>query len=411
MTGLPAGYSVNSIADTLIPAAVATTISFSVQVPHQLGSGTAPVGSIVISTLAGAEITRIPLTQNTKSMLELSSVVVDYTDEDEESQRDEFDERDDALELGQKALIGTEVTIRFEIANLFDERYDNDGVLEDLELSLDVDDRDLFKEEIDDEYSFPDLDPEGEDTLTVTFIVSEEAEEKEYEFDLHIRADDGTGARHQVERTLTLTVERKQEDVQITKAVINSAAVTTCDSAFILDTAIRNFGRSRQRNLVLSITAPLLDIEVRETGLELDRFDEQDDLFTKKFTFPLRGVAARAYPLTLQIANSDGLLDSKSIQLNITACPTTSSTRQAGEELGEEEEESSPELQLSGRQEETAAGPADAESNAEIITSSAIVETIENPFTREDVFVGLFIVAIIMTLGLILIFFIILLKD
>ena len=48
--------------------------------------------------------------------------------------------------------------------------------------------------------------------------------------------------------------------------------------------------------------------------------------------------------------------------------------------------------------------------DAQVITSSAIVETVENPWTKEDMLIGLFIIAIIMTLALIIIFFIILLK-
>ncbi len=406
-TGLPSGYSAGSVGNTLVTAGGTATIAFTLNVPHQKNAGTETIGTIVLSDTAGVQPSvSVPLIQNTKSMLELNEVRVDYTDEDDESQRDEFDKNDPSpFDLENKVLIGTEVSVKFDIKNLFHKDYDDDGTLEDIELSFDVDDDDLYQEEIDDEYSFEDVDSDEEGTLTVTFIVSEEAETKDYDIEITLQADDGNNAVHKVERTLTLTVERKRDDVRITKAVIAPATITKCDTSFTLDATIKNLGKSRQRNVVFSIFSQKLGIDVKEASLELDPFDGDDDTFSKKFTFPLRNPPLGKQTLTLNLAN-EKQLDRQPVEVTIGACPASTN---AEEEITEEPASNTDSTNTTINT-GAAAGTTDAVSTAETITSSAIVETVENPWTKEDMFTGLFIIAIILTLVVIIIFFIILLK-
>ncbi len=420
-TGLPSGYSAGSVGNTLVMAGGTATIAFTLSVPHQKNSGTETVGTIILTnTATSTEAARVTLVQNTKSMLELNEVTVSYTDEDDESQRDEFDENDANFDLENKILIGTEVSVKFDIKNLFREDYDDDGTLEDIELSFDVDDDDLYQEEIDDEYSFDDVDADGEDTITVTFIVSEEAESKDYDIDITIEAEDGNNAVHKVERTLILTVERKRDDVRITKTVIVPTTITKCDTSFTVETTLRNLGRSRQRNVVFSIFNQKLGIDVKQDIAELDPFDNDDDTFSKKFTFPLRNPPLGKQTLALRAAN-EKLLDSRPLEVTIGACSAAQDTE---EEHAESTEETAEEPETEGPIANTAAGTintgaavgntnqgaAAAAAGTEVITSSAIVETVENPWTKEDMLTGLFILAIIMALALIIIFFVILVK-
>ncbi len=409
-TGLPSGYSAGSVGNTLVNAGGTAAIAFTLNVPHQKNAGTETIGTIILTnTATSTEAARVSLVQNTKSMLELDKVRVDYTDEDDESQRDEFDENDATFDLDQKVLIGTEVTVKFDINNLFHKDYDDDGTLEDIELSFDVDDSDLYQEEIDDEYSFDDIDADGEDTLTVTFIVSEEAESKDYDIDITIEAEDGNNAVHKVERTLTLTVERKKDDVRITKAIIAPATITACDTSFTFDTTISNLGKSRQRNVVFSIFNQKLGIDAKQGSIELDPFDNGDDTFSKKFTFPLRNPPIGKQTLALRVAN-EKLLDSQPLDVTIGACSAPTDTE---EETAEEEiEEPTANTAADNINTGAAAGNTNqgTTADAQVITSSAIVETVENPWSSEDVLVGLFVLAIILTLALIIIFFIILVK-
>ncbi len=402
LSGLPSGYTVGSIGNTLVTAGSTATIAFNLNIPHQKNAGTENIGTIILTdTATGTELIRVPLIQTTKSMLELSEVAVDYIDEDDESQRDEFDENDATFDVDNKVLIGTEVSVTFDIKNLFDQEYGDDGTLENIELSFDVDDDDLYQEAIDDEYSFDDLDGEDSSTFTVAFTVSDEAETKDYEIDITIEAEDGNNAIHTVERTLTLTVERRRDDVRVTKATITPLTATACDSTVTLDTTIRNIGSSRQRNVVLSVTSPTLAIDARETGIELDPFDDNDDSFNKRFTFPLRAPTARTHILTIRVTNNNEQLDIKTVELPIGACPSAQPPQEEEEEQTAQENTSETAPSVTQPPEQT---------STETVTSFAIAETIENPFTREDMFAGLFIIAIILTLGLIIIFFIILLK-
>lgn len=407
LSGLPSGYTVGSIGNTLVTAGGTATIAFNLNVPHQKNAGTETIGTIILTnTATSTELSRVPVVQNTKSMLELNEITVDYTDEDDESQRDEFDESDATFDLDNKVLIGTEVSVKVDIKNLFDQDYGNDGTLENIELSFDVDDDDLYQESIDDEYSFDDLDAEDSGTLTITFVVSDEAETKDYDIDITLEAEDGNNAVHKIERTLTLTVERKRDDVRITKATITPATITACDSTVTVDTTIRNLGSSRQRNIVLTIASSTLGIDARESGIELDPFDDNDDTFSKRFTFPVRSPTVRTHNLIVRAANTE-LLDSETIEVVVAACPS------AQPQLPQEEDEEETVEQdntITGTNSPITSEPESTNTGTETVTSSTIANTIENPFTREDMFVGLFIIAIILTLGLIIIFFIILLK-
>ena len=127
VTGLPSGYSATSVANTLVSAGSTATIAFNLIIPHQKGSGTETIGTIILTdTATSTELSRVSLIQSTKSMLELNEVRVDYTDEDDESQRDDYDKNDRVFDLENKVLIGTEVSVKFDIKNLFHNDYDND---------------------------------------------------------------------------------------------------------------------------------------------------------------------------------------------------------------------------------------------------------------------------------------------
>ena len=115
--------------------------------------------------------------------------------------------------------------------------------------------------------------------------------------------------------------------------------------------------------------------------------------------------------LTLKVAH-EKQLDSQPLEVTIGACTTASTVEE--ETVEESETENQPAAGTTTTTINTGASAGDdnqgTTADTEPITSSAIIETVENPWTKEDMLVGLFIMAIIMTLTLIIIFFIILLK-
>ena len=86
LVGLPAGYSFRtSAAQVIIDPDQTQTVELTVSVPHEQDAGETKIGTIQIKQNA-AIVDQADLTQDTKSMLLLDELKIEYRDEDDSSQ-------------------------------------------------------------------------------------------------------------------------------------------------------------------------------------------------------------------------------------------------------------------------------------------------------------------------------------
>ncbi|MEK6950451.1 MAG: hypothetical protein AABX13_01885, partial [Nanoarchaeota archaeon] len=434
VTGLPAGYPTPSTLTQTVNANSTVTVQISLTIPHAQSSGNTSIGTITAS-VSGTQQDTTPLLQQTKSMLQYDEVTVEYTDKDGNEQSDDFSSGDTQFKLRDEVRPGTEVTVTLRLENLFDRDYD-EGTLESMELTWEVDDDDLYKTDVDEDYDLDDIDGEKTRELALTFTVDDAADEKEYEFTIKAEGEDGLNKIHRLEKKMLLKVERAKNDLRITKAIISPAsseAVTNCagsssspsasPSTASLQVELKNFGSKDQSSAALAVFNQQLGLNQQFSNLVIDEFDDDDNAVTKTVSLPVAGKTAGTYQLEiLAFIRGDEEMDSKKVDLVVKDCPQVSvsaaastaassaseSTTSPAPESATEEVTQEVSTLTAPVQEQTA--PALPPAAATPLSSAVVVETVENPYSQTDFLIGMTLVAIAIVVGLIVVFLVILIK-
>lgn len=405
VTGLPSTYGVPMISTVNIPAGQSRTVNFEVKVPHLENSGLKDIGTITIKdSSSNTQYDTVVLRQNTKPMLRIDELKAEYDDKDGSSQVDTFDGSTNIWRLDKGIRPGSEVILTLKsIENLFDKDYDQDNSdIEDIIIKIDPSDSDLFKGSFEEEYDLGTLAAEDEEDLEIRFVVDEEVKDDEYSFDFEIEGEDGNGAKHSFTKELNFKIERNKDDVRVSKFEITPASLETC-SKVLIDVEIKNLGTKKQDKAALQLFSESLGIIENIPSITLNRYSDDTNSFRKTFSydFAKKKVLPGKYNLDLSsFIDIDERTDLQRKQLDVKMCGSD-------DQADKNREEGS----LSTNAEDEAGTEPIIKVNESKISSGKIVQTIEDPYTSEDVLVSLIIVSIILILAVIAIFIVILIKD
>ena len=409
--GLPTGYSANTITNIDVPAgATPIVVSFTINVPHTRDSGISNVGTIEIRSSTGTLLDSVPLTQNTASMLELNDLDVDYVSDDNNREDDSFDgESTDAIfKLQENVKPGTEVTFTFDIENLFDRDYD-DGTLEDVTITIEADDNDLFEDDFEEEYDLGDIDQEENEELVVSFTINEDVDADDYTFDITLEADDSNNVNHKVEKQLEIKVRRERDDVRISRMEIlpSTIPIDQISSGFTLDLELKNYGTRDQKNAAVSVFNQELGIDRKINDLTLDRFSDDDNTWSQILEFDLpKNVKQKTYSLEVRtFIDRDKLINIQRIDMVVgpEAEEETQIPAEDDEETTDNNETDVPETETPDTTDNT------EDSNQ--ITSSPIVSTVEESYATGDILIAALFVTVGLTIVAIIALFVILVKK
>ena len=398
---LPTDYSADEIADVSLTPNETKTVQFAVNVPHDKDEGESNIGAIVVKDQNNVELTRKSLIQDTKSMLKIAEVKVEYTNPQGSSETDSFNDDED-YRLEDEVKPGTEMTITFEVENLFDNDYDLDyGEFEQVDITLDPDDSDLVGDDFEEDHDVGVIDADKKEKYETTFTIDEEADAGNFILDIKVEVEDGKGAKYEIQRELSLEVERDRDDVRVTRAELSSP--TTCDTSFQLEVELRNLGTRDQDFTKLTIKSPLLGINQEVKDIALEEFGRGDDEWERTFSLALpTNVQPTSYPITLETRiRRDALVDVKEVTLEVQNC----AVQQSEPEPEQEEEEEQP-VQTQPIQEEEQVEEVQTQNE-----SNTVYKTVEDPYTFEDMVLAGVIVAIVLITALIIIFFIVLIRK
>ncbi len=408
VSGLPSGYTdtTPSAQKTVnVPAFGAVPVTLSFNVPHQSSSGKSTIGTVTVTGGGAAPISRT-LGQDTKSMLVLDSLDVDYTDEDGGSQSDDFGRDEVGLELNDPVRPGSEVTFKFDLENFFNSNYP-DGDIDNIKLTIEADDDDLYGD-FDEEYDLDDIDANDEDSFTVSFTVAEDADVGDYILTITLEGEDEKGLTHKVEKELTLEVKRQRDDLRIIQALLNPSTVS-CEGDFTLDVEVRNFGTDDQRDAAVSIFNEKLGINENIRNIQIDEFADRDDRWRQIFSFDAGDAAPGSYVLDLRVYY-DGIkvVDTEGVQLLVKECEA----QDEAETTANQQTPPQPAVRTStlGTSSSAAEPAATQPSTATSITAAAIADTFEVGRSTDDLLVAVLVVGIVLALAMIGIFIAILLK-
>ncbi|MBT3814158.1 hypothetical protein HOE37_02030 [Candidatus Woesearchaeota archaeon] len=415
VSNLPSDYSSES-QELTIAGNASVNANLNLNVPHEEEPGNSTIGDVVVLGEGNVELDKATLTQETKSMLEMTHIKVKYYIEAENEESDSFDsDTEDSFELDEKVQVYSEITLEIKIKNLLDDKYDVD--IDNVKLTIEADDNDLFESGFDEEYELDNLKGEEKIEETITFMIDEEADVKEYTLELTLEGEDEEGIEYKLKKEITFELESKKDDIRILNVETVPEEITLCESQVTYSVSLKNLGHKDQKYVALSIFNEELKINENIQTINLEEHGDEDS-WDKEFTLNLKNVKAKDYDLDITTyVDNDEPVDYERFKLVIGKCIKETVEKVEVKEVSKEEEivESVTEVIVSNldteqNNKETVTTTTSTNQEGDLISSSAVVETVEDSYSKEDFIVGVMLVAIVMILILIIVFFVVLLK-
>ena len=434
VSGLPTKYTAES-KELTIPGNGTVSTTLALNITHDKGTGATNIGNVVVKGLAGVQLDSVALTQKTKSMLEMSNLQVEYVGEDGNKESDSFDSDEMDLKLQENVKPYTKVSMEFKVKNLMDKDYDVD--MSNIKITIEADDNDFFEDSFEEEFDLDDLAASENVEQTIEFMINEDASAGDYKLDITLEGEDDKGVEYVIEKQLDVTIKKEKDDLRITKFVTVPESVTLCEKSFTFKVEIKNFGSQDQKFAALSIVNEELKFNENLQNLYIEKSGDEDT-WTKDFvyTFP-KTMKKGTYAFDLKAyVDKDEVISEEKFNLIVGECKKTvppvvkeetevSATEESNTE--EEAEVITSKLDLEGEEKESTVGktatqtvPAAAKTTAPKatstgtatpLTSSMIINTVEDIYSREDFLVGIMLAALVIVLALIIIFFMVLLKN
>ncbi len=401
---LPSGYTAEPIGNIAIAAGATQSVLFTINTPHSKDGGESRVGTVVLSNAAGTELTRADLIQDTESMLRLRDFEVRYVNEDGKSEKEDINENEEEYTLSENVKPGSDFILKIEVENLLDREYKRKNTLEQITVTIDLSDDELFTEDIDgDEFDISDVDAEDKDKLTLEFTLSEEIDEDDYDIDVTIEAEDEEGSKYRIEKKIKFEVKRERDDVRFTRLQTAPSKITSCDANFNVDVEIKNFGTRDQTASRVSLVSPDLGINKNENKIVVAEFSDDDNDWSEIFTFPIpSGKREGTYLLEARVfIRDDDLVHQQNVDIVLEGCERQQDSQPEANGSQEEQEETAtqqPSTTTPPPQEAPSQGAA-----ATANTSNGVVRTVEDPYRLQDVVIGIIIVAIVLIIALIIV--------
>lgn len=414
ITGLPNGYSTESKQVT-IAANSSEEVQLNVNATHDKNPGQETIGTITASS--GANQATVNLVQVTQNMLIIKEIEVEYYDEDDKKQKDDFntDSTTNSFDLDHEVKIGTEMKVTVEIENLFDDKDYDESEMDDIQLEITADDKDIFPDDYDDEFDYDSLEADKKDKLTVTWMIPEDVDAGDFTLEFTLKGEDGQNVKYSVEKKIDVNLQRQKNDVRITKSDISPNEINKCLRSFDLDVEMKNLGTRDQKDSSFSIYNKELGIDERVDDIELEEYDE-DDTWNHKFSLALPStIKAKKYGIDLYAyIRGNARIDFENIELDVKDCtlpgenvaanpePTTKPTPTPVKKIEEQT------TVTTTTQEESTPPTTSTSENA--ITTAAVVQSVEDPYKSSDLIIAALVLAIVVVLAVIVVFITILIK-
>ena len=359
------------------------------------------VFDLIMTWDSGLSTTTASFDAEVENMFLLQEIFFEI-DNKEEGNMQEDDSNDDRSDVD--VTPGDEVTILFNIENLFDKDFD-DGDLE-FDITVELDDSD-FGEDIDEDVDFTidagDEINEKDVEAAIEFEVPFDAEEgDDYELTILIEAKDESGAKYNEEWVANINVEREDEDVRIHKVSLANDQVQ-CSDATSLTIEVINFGSDKQDDFFLAIDGEELNVDDDVTFDLSYGHDtgDNDETVTFQINIP-EDQAEDNYDITIRGFYEDGdLADSEQVEVTVV-CPKkveeSNTEKQEDEEKSQDSEKDSDESVETITFEHTANNENDnneVDSETEEVSGQKI-STVEKSYSKTDVEFGLLVALILL---------------
>jgi hypothetical protein len=362
---------------------------------------------VVVNDAVDTQLDSVTLIQKTESMLIFENIEIEYTTEDEDTEKEDFNAQDDTnFDLSELVLPGREMTITIEIENLFNDNYKSRySDIEDINLKIDADDNDVFGSDFEDEYDFDELEAEDNDKLTFSFMVDDEVDDGDYTLELTLEGTDGKNIDYELTKEITFEIERAEEDVRVEELKIIPDEVNMCSEDFYIYLKVKNYGSRDQDEVAISLFGNDLNLNINEVDINLDDYEDDDNTWSKEYLVSLDGVTPGAFDIDANVyINDDEKEDFERLRVNILSCDDASEVQDNVDDSNSEESSST-----SDSNDELASQ--DEDGNSEPVSSSNVINTTEGSYDKYDYMLVIMIVGIILIIAMIALFVMILIKK
>lgn len=392
--GLPSKYKSQS---TPVGAGKKEQVSLTIEVPHDKSPGKEKIGAIIITDSNNSPLgDRADLIQDTKFMLDLTELEVKYVESNGKTEKDEFNTDDNTYKLENEVRPFTEMSFTFDLHNLFDRDYQDKGILEEIELTIDTSDE-FFVEGFEDTYQIENIEAGKERKHTVTLPINEEVEPDAYTIELTITAEDSEGIEYEIKKEVELEIELDDDDIRIVKAKLAPETATICDKEASLLVEVHNFGSDDQDKVKVTVSNTELGLNEKVEDIAIDAYTEDDDSWQKNFLIPLEKSKTKVYYLDVKTYLENTLTDAEVVQLELKPCTV--------EEPAVDEQEEEPTLAESETQ------PSDKQTTEKEEVTGNIIKSVEKTlYTSNDYLVALMLIAIAVSAATVVLMLVVLFK-
>ncbi|MBI2550617.1 hypothetical protein HYV83_05585 [Candidatus Woesearchaeota archaeon] len=299
---------------TTLAVGESITVPVSVRVPQKLDGVNRALSAVAVN-VASVTFTATPavtagsvsgatrLDLKAENNLEIKDIKVRFNGESESVDNDDTV---DNMKPGQT------VEFEIELENRFKEK--EDVTIEDIELRV-VGNGDL---DIDEDEDVGDLGPEDKETIKLSSVIDDEADDGTFDVEITVEGVDELGARHGEKWIVKFEIERKSHEIEI-KSLTLSPPTVSCEKEARLSVDIRNSGRRDEDEVFVRVASPELSFGAVSDKLDVDEDDEE----TVNFNVPVPETVARPanYRVTVDTYfNSDTKSNSDVALLSVQKC-------------------------------------------------------------------------------------------
>ena len=164
-----------------------------------------------------------------------------------------------------------------------------------------------------------------EETVTLDLdLQNEDLNENEYTLEITVEGEEGNNNYKTVE-TLTVQVDRGNEEVTITKAELSSSKLQ-CSTKTTLYVTIKNNSEKEFNNLKLRVRNNDLNLDLSKSNIDLEDYSGNDNEYEATFDLELIDASAGAYTLTVELLDDNDVIASENVELEVKECLSESAS-------------------------------------------------------------------------------------
>ena len=210
--------------------------------------------------------------------------------------------------------------------------------IEDVEVTVRI--LDVDGDDLEEEVEISKIKDNDDDTVTLEFdLTNEDIDEEEYTVEIEVKGEATDNTDHSDTETLTVEVDRENDDIVITKVDLQNSQVLCSAPQTSLDVHIKNVGENDQDGAKITVENAALGVNLQRANIDLDDYSGSDNDYEATFALNLEDAKQGTYMLDVEVYGEDSdLLDSKEIELQVL-CPegTPSQEEQSEEQYADKE--------------------------------------------------------------------------